>query len=193
MPVLSSFLLMLLFQEQGDSTRFRVLSALSLDSQHQGTSAQREAMHPGRCSPSWPAAGGTLLLHEGDRRNRFSIWALGRLLILSCPILMLKGQGQEPQPEAGWVMRGKWCVLIGTWRPPTASGAVVHLTDLPVNPTKKTGQIWAIGAAPWTDYLKPGAGAPLQSSWGVMAVTAQVHFLPDPKKHWECQELMLLR
>ena len=184
MPVLSSFLLMLLFQERGDSTRFQVLSALSQDSGDQGTKAQREALHPGRCNSSWPPAGGSLLLHNGDRKNRLSIWALGWLQILSCLILMLQGQVQEPQPEAGWVMRGKWCILIGTWRPPTASGAVVHLTDLPVNPTKKRAQICAIGAAPWTDDLKPWVGTPLAVIMGCHGTD-----LPGPLPTWP-QEML---
>ena len=49
---------------------------------HQGTKAHTEALHPGRCNSSWPPAGGSLLLHDGHRKNRLSIWALGWLPIL---------------------------------------------------------------------------------------------------------------
>lgn len=100
------------------------------------------------------------------------------------PHFTINGRVQEPQPEAGWVMKGQWWVSAVTWRPVTASGAGVHCAELLVNSTKKRGQTRSVEEAPWTDYLKQmdmsGATGPL----GEVRAASQVHFPPEPMKHW---------
>lgn len=112
---------------------------LSWTPSKKGLGHKERHRHPDECNWLWSSGGGGILLHKGDRKNSFCIWARRCLLILPCPILMVNAQVQEAQSEAGGVMRGKGWISSVTWRPVAATGAVVHPTNFLVNASKKRG------------------------------------------------------